>query len=290
MRTAEASPDGRYLAFGSTAPLTGYGNVGTCKVVPTEDGNVRVSAPCTEVFLFDAATGRLTCPSCNPTGEAPLGNSTLRRIDGAETDPWLPQPRYLTNQGRLFFDSRDRLSVRDTNGRIEDVYESEPNGLGSCASAQGCVTLISPGSARSTPTSSRWAAKAEKKAPTSSSPPAKSWCPIDTDELIDVYDARVGGGFASETETTRPECQGEACQPSPNPPAETTPASAAFHGAGNLEEGGKSAPRCPKGKRKVKSRGKTRCVAKHHKKKHKRHHKRHRRKHRRANADRRAHR
>jgi len=108
--------------------------------------------------------------------------------------------------------------------------------------------------------------------------------PKDIDEAIDLYDAREGGGFASETETTRPECQGEACQPSPAPPAEVTPASAAFHGAGNVKEGGKTTARCPKGKRRVKSRGKSRCVSKHAaQKKHKRHHSR-------ANNNRRAHR
>ena len=180
--------------------------------------------------------------------------------------------------------------MRDTNGRVEDVYESEPNGLGSCARAQGCVTLISPGTGSVDSNFLSMGGEGEGEGSNVFFTTREELVPIDSDELLDVYDARVGGGFASETETTRPECQGEACQPSPSPPAETTPASAAFHGAGNLEEAGKSVSRCPKGKRKVKSRGKTRCVAKHHKRhrKHKRHHgKRH---HRRANADRRAHR
>ena len=287
VRTAEASPDGRYLAFGSTSPLTGYGNVGPCNLVPSgTGGNVLVSAPCKEVFLYDSTTDRLTCPSCNPTGEAPLGNSTLRRITRAGAREWLPQPRYLTDQGRLFFDSSDRLSSRDTNGRVEDVYESEPGGVGSCARAGGCVSLISPGTGT---VDSNFLAMGGEGGGEGSNvffTTREELVPIDSDELLDVYDARIAGGFSSETETTRPECQGEACQPSPSPPAETTPASAAFHGAGNLEEGAKTTSRCPRGKRKVKSRGKTRCVAK-HKKRHKRHHKRH---HRRANADRRAHR
>ena len=288
-RTAEASPDGRFLAFASTAQLTGYGNVGLCALGSTESTEgTFVDAPCKEVFLYDSASGRLSCPSCNPSGEAPHGNSTLRRI--ASATPWLPQPRYLTNRGRLFFDSGDRLSVRDTNGRVEDVYEYEPDGVGSCTRAQGCVTLISPGSGEVDSNFLSMGGEGEAEGSDVFFTTRERLVPIDTDELIDLYDARVGGGFASETETTRPECQGEACQPAPNPPAEVTPASAAFQGAGNLQEGAKSTSRCPKGKRKVKSRGKTRCVAKHHKKRHKRHHKRHRRKHSRANADRRAHR
>jgi len=267
LRTAEASPDGRYLAFGSTAQLTGYANVGPCGKTPNHTAFVDV--PCKEVFLYDSTTGKLSCPSCNPSGEAPLGNSTLRGINGADNREWLPQPRYLTNQGRLFFDSGDRLSPRDTNGRVEDVYEAEPQGVGGCERAQGCVTLITPGTGS---IDSNFLAMDESGANvffTTREPLVLK----DTDELIDVYDARSGGGFPSETETTRPECQGEACQPSPNPPAEVTPASAAFKGAGNLNEGA-GAARCPKGKRKARSNGKARCVTKHKKaREHKRGHK-----------------
>ncbi len=113
-RTAEASPDGGFLAFGSTAPLTGYRNFGSCATEETPKGeNARSDGLCREVFLYDSATGRLTCSSCDPTGEVPLGNSTLRRIDGGEQRGWLPQPRYLTNQGRLFLRQlRPALSAR----------------------------------------------------------------------------------------------------------------------------------------------------------------------------------
>jgi len=79
-RTAEASPSGRYLAFGSKASLTGYDNIGPCE----REGADRhlVNVPCQEAFLYDSATDHLVCASCNPTGEPPLGPSTLRRIDG----------------------------------------------------------------------------------------------------------------------------------------------------------------------------------------------------------------
>lgn len=58
----------------------------------------------------------------------------------------------------------------------------------------------------------------------------------DHDELIDLYDAREGGGIASETETARGECQGEACQAPVNAPNDLTPASSTFEGAGNIHE------------------------------------------------------
>ena len=73
LRTAEASPSGRFLAFGSTVSLSGYDNVGPCETVSSGGEFVTVDAPCQEAFLYDSATGRLTCPSCDPTGEAPLG-------------------------------------------------------------------------------------------------------------------------------------------------------------------------------------------------------------------------
>ena len=67
----------------STAPLTGYDNVGPCRE-PEFGANITEfvrDRPARRSFSIDSATGRLTCPSCNPTGEAPLGNSTLRRIE-----------------------------------------------------------------------------------------------------------------------------------------------------------------------------------------------------------------
>jgi hypothetical protein len=243
-RTAEASPAGRWLAFGSTAELTGHGNVGPCG--ETSAGIVQL--PCTEVFLYDSATGRLTCPSCNPTGEAPLGNSTLRRIQAPKS--WHLQPRYLTDSGRLYFDSSDRLSPLDVNGGVEDVYEFEPAGVGDCQEQGGCVSLISPGSGAVDSNLLAVDETGKNVFFTSRERLVRS----DTDELIDLYDAREGGGFPAETESQKAECQGESCQPSPNPPAASTPASSLFHGSGNVKP--ERVKKCPKGK--VRKNGK--CV------------------------------
>jgi hypothetical protein len=282
VRTAQASPDGRYLAFESEAPLTGYDNVGLCG---QDTQHVKyVSIRCSEVFLYDSVTDQLTCPSCNPSGEPPLGSSHLRLINGAGNRDWMPQPRYLTNRGRLFFDSGDRLSERDSNSRVEDVYEAEPQGVGSCARPNGCVSLISPGSGGVDSNFLAMGGEGEEEGSNVFFTTREQLVAKDTDELLDVYDARVDGGFPEETETTHTECQGESCQPTPIPPQETTPSSSAFQGAGNVVEGGKATSRCPKGKRRVKSKGKSRCVAK-HKKRHPGH-----REQRRANTDRRAHR
>jgi hypothetical protein len=237
-RTAEASPDGRYLAFGSTAPLTGYANVGPCQ----KNANATEFIPysCKEVYFYDSSTGRLTCPSCNPTGEAPLGNSTLRRI--YEAPGWLPQPPYLTDQGRLFFDSTEHLSARDTNGRVEDVYEDEPAGVGSCARVAGCISLISSGTAS---VDSNFLAMDENGSNVFFTT-RERLVSADTDELLDVYDARVGGGFPAESEAAGAGCSGEVCQAPPNSPPASSSATSSYQGTGNVKA--PEPPRsCPQG-------------------------------------------
>lgn len=241
-RTAEASPTGLFLAFGSSVRLTNQNNFGPC-------GGTE-KAPCKEVFLYDSATEFLVCASCNPTGEAPLGPSILRRMNNAPD--WIPQPRYLTDQGRLFFDSQDRLSPRDVNGRVEDVYEWEPSGVGSCARVNGCISLISAGTGS---VDSNFLSMGEEGDDVFFTTRDRL-VPSDEDELIDLYDARIGGGFPSESEIPAAECAGEACQTPANPPAMIAPSSQLFTGAGNV----KSKPTHKCGKGKVRKRGK--CVKK----------------------------
>ena len=227
-RGAQASPAGRYLAFASRAQLSGYDSTGPCE--RSNEGGWKDSS-CAQVFLYDSASGQLTCPSCNPSGEAPLGESTLRRIKAERS--WQAQPRYLTDSGRLFFDSQDRLSARDTNGRVEDVYEYEPNGLGSCARAGGCVALISPGTGA---VDSNFLALDSSGANVFFTS-RQRLVPADKDELIDVYDAREGGGFAAENEAAPGPCAGEACQgPQGTAPAQPQPGSSSYTGPGNPKQ------------------------------------------------------
>ena len=63
--TARVSPNGRYLAFMSAAPITGYDNV---DANPAAKG-----ARDEEVYLYDSATASLRCVSCNPSGARPNG-------------------------------------------------------------------------------------------------------------------------------------------------------------------------------------------------------------------------
>ncbi|HEX6667083.1 MAG TPA: hypothetical protein VF081_10870 [Solirubrobacterales bacterium] len=244
-RTAQASPDGRYVAFVSRAllatPIPGYSNVGPCEEDPFTNKFLQV--PCPEVFLYDSVSNELTCASCAPSWAEPLGWSALRRLEGAP--PSMPQSRYLSNSGRLFFDSQDALSPSDTNGGIEDVYQFEPEGVGGCARDGGCTDLISAGREE---VDSNFLASDETGNNVFFTTRDRL-LPPDTDELIDLYDARVGGGPPPVSETLPPET------PLQPPPVKPIPASPTLSDPGNT---GSSKP-CKKGQ--VKKKGK--CVKKH---------------------------
>lgn len=206
-RTAQSSPDGGWLAFTTNRSLANSANnLGPCA---KNFGTEFVEAPCRNVFLYGAASRRLVCASCSRSGEAPLGNSTLVRLERAS--PAFKQPRYLTNAGRLYFDSPNRLSAVDNN-KAEDVYEFESAGSGTCAEPSGCVELISSGTGRYDANLMEVDEDGENVFFTT----RNQLTPRDTDGLVDLYDARERGGLASETANARSECQGEACQ-SPAP-------------------------------------------------------------------------
>jgi hypothetical protein len=238
IRTAEASPGGRWLAFLSEASLTGYDNAGC--------GGKGI-APCPEAFLYDSQSGSLLCASCNPSGARPLGPTRLPVSHGGL------QPRYLTDAGRLYFDTQDALSPFDTNRGAEgldvfgnpsgagntgaeDVYEYEPQGVGTCGREGGCVSLLSAGHESG---DSNFLAIDETGKDVFFTT-RDQLVQKDRDDLIDLYVAREGGGILSETETARGECQGEACQPQVSPPNDPTPGSSAFEGAGNVVEEAKA--------------------------------------------------
>jgi DNA-binding beta-propeller fold protein YncE len=256
------SPDGSRLVFQSRAPLTDYDNT------DADNGKADV-----EVFAYEAG-GELHCISCNPSGARPTGRelrkpfwSTGPQGHGVFAAAWIPAPELALHASnlvsadgeRIFFNSNDALLPRDTNGTM-DVYQWEAPGKGSCDTADpgyfaqngGCLDLISTG--ESPFESEFWEASADgddvfftTESSLVSSDPG----------LVDLYDARVGGGFPQPV--AKEPCEGEACQSPPPPPAYGTPASAAFSGPGDPKPG-KGRKTCPKGKRKVRKGGKVRCV------------------------------
>ncbi len=233
-RTAQASPNGGWLAFLSRAPLTGQDSTGPCKA--SSGTGKFVEGPCPEAFLYQDATGDLRCASCSPSGSQPLGPSFLPIISNLP-DSGL-QPRYLTDSGRLFFDSRDSLVPGDSNGAVEDLYEFEPAGVGSCARKGGCVSLISAGDGSEDSNFLAMDENGENVFFTT----RDRLLGADTDTLFDLYDARVAGGFPEPAKA--PECVGEACQPQPPPLAESPPAAPAS--GGNIKPPPPTKPPPPK--------------------------------------------
>jgi hypothetical protein len=230
--TARVSPDGTKLLFTSKEPLTEYDNT-----------DLKAKVPDSEVFLYGASgPGTLSCLSCNPTLGRPIGPSSIpgsvaNGTAEGSTDSY--KPRVLSASGRrVFFDSSDALALADTNGS-PDAYQWEAQGEGSCAKPGGCISLLSSGrdagGARFTDAS---ADGADAFFIT-----AGSLAKADPG-VLDIYDARIGGGFPEPPPPVA--CEGDACQPLPSPPADPT-LTTLLTGPGNPPVRFPKA-KCPKGK------------------------------------------
>ena len=262
---AQVTPGGDHLVFMSTASLTGYDN--------TDQQSGEADA---EVFRYSVAGEELACVSCQPSQARPRGRDI--ELEANLLKPywaaaWIPPgetqlytPRVVSEDGgRVFFQSFDPLVPEDENGK-QDVYEWEALGApgpGSCTessatfveAAGGCVSLIS---SAENPSDSYL----EDSSASGSDVffrTASSLVPSDS-SAIDIYDARVGGGFPYSPPPV--ECQEEGCLRPPLPmPDDPTPAST-VPGAGNPASSAVKPKKCPKGKRKVRKGGKVRCVKK----------------------------
>ncbi|MEX2253455.1 MAG: hypothetical protein WD649_04830, partial [Thermoleophilaceae bacterium] len=257
--TARVSPDGDAVAFMSNSPELAQQVAGrdiTDATSPLPCGEERVTEEGTEhglcdaqVYLYDAAAEELRCVSCNPTGARPTGRAFSSSLEAppfwaaaqlTPIDSPFHQNRALSADGeRLFFESFEGLVLRDTNG-ARDIYQWQAPGKGSCATshpdfsepAGGCISLISTGKS---PKSSEFLDAPESGADAFFTT-AASLASADPG-LLDVYDARVGGGFPEPVR--REGCQGEACQSPPPSPVSPTPSSLGFQGPGDLPSAGR---------------------------------------------------
>jgi hypothetical protein len=239
--TSRLNPDGSVLLFESRANITGYD-----------------SGEFPQIYRYDSTAGRLHCISCIPTKTAANGGASLQRYVLSEDDPApLSRKSLVTNitpdGKRVFFESKEALVSRDTNG-LQDVYEWEEEGVGSCEQPGGCVYLITSG--RSGEDQYLYGHSRNGRDVFFTTDDVLTG--FDIGPTTSIYDARVNGGFASPTPSG--ECLGGTCQPLVSAPDDPTPTSASFRGQGNVKEPRKA--RCPSGKRKVKRQGKSRCVKK----------------------------
>jgi hypothetical protein len=178
--TARVSASGD-LAIQSIASLTGYDNVDSSTGTPTN-----------QIYRYSGAAGVLSCLSCRADGTPPSGNSTI-------TPPFnsVNTQRNITADGsRVFFSSTDAIVQGDTNGK-SDAYEW----------AEGSTRLISDG----TSGVNSFFQDASPNGDDVFFATGARLVGQDTDSHVDLYDARVGGGFAKPPAAPVP-CEGEACR------------------------------------------------------------------------------
>jgi hypothetical protein len=228
-----------------------------------------------QVFRFDSAQNLIECVSCaSPFASEPKYDSTM--FPGAieaglsATTNGMPVQAAVSADGNfVFFDTISALVPQDVDGEVEpeyrassvggveypsryfspssDVYEWRRGGVDGCARVQGCVSLISSG-------------RGGKQVMLLGSTPsghdvffttASQLVPADVDGSIDVYDARIGGGYPPPP-PRQTECEGDACSAPVSPLIDTTPSSLTFSGSGNVvqAQAGKPAVKAKKHKAK----------------------------------------
>jgi WD40-like Beta Propeller Repeat len=215
-RHAQTTPDGRYLVFSSQAQLAGDTNEKGCP------------STCPQaVYRYDFETGGLTwvskaAPAFTPVagGEGedafvpPLPASVLGA--DANIDDW---NRAISENGEyIIFTTKEKLQANDGTDAL-DVYEWH----------NGTVSMISDGrDPRGIPEDVAMSASGSDIFFIT----ATELVGQDTDVLRDVYDARVGGGFAAPTAESS--CS-DVCQGVPSaPPSFPSAASSLFSGGQNL--------------------------------------------------------
>jgi hypothetical protein len=242
--TYRVSPDGKHLSFNSTSRLTNYDNTDSTL---DENGQPRDDR---EVYTYDAVQHRLTCVSCNPSGEQPAGSPGAR--SGSSYFPEPPDFQGLNLQpgvgddGHIFFNSRDALVPNDVDGKA-DVYEWK----------DGRVRLISGG----TGGGDSFYASSSISGNDVFFVTRQQLAASDNDQNVDVYDARVGGGFPGPPHASA--CEGlEGCHgPASSAPSFANPASGSLSGAAQLSPSARRLKAARKACKKKPKKARAKCTA-----------------------------
>jgi hypothetical protein len=223
------SQNGRYMLIQSRNSIDGAPNKGK-----------------SAIYLYDAETRDFACVSCRPNGTSSARDSNLADEPESLTTGII-NPRNISNDGRVFFNSSDRLIPADQTFS-QDVYEFYRGRVYLISSGQGdenqSYLADSSDDGRHVFFLSRTAFRPEDR---------------DSAEL-DIYDAHIGGGFPLP-KPVPPICEGEACRTATSPkPEDVAPTTPSFSGAPN--------PRVKREKQKRRHHKKGHHKKKHHKKKH----------------------
>jgi hypothetical protein len=235
---AETSSDGRELLFtGPSSPLLTADEMAPQCESPAQGE----AGPCRELYRYELGEESLECVSCNHDG-------TTTHSFGAARLSISPDVRLSGDGSTAAFPTKEALVEDDVNGDT-DLYEWRA----------GTAHLLTDGiSDFQEGASAPWVWAVDQDGSNilfGLVPPNGSLTGFERDGVLNLYDARAGGGFVPPAPVTG--CEGDSCQgPLASAPAAITPASAGYEGRGNLGHGRK-----PCGKGKVRRKG--RCTRLH---------------------------
>jgi hypothetical protein len=172
--SSRVTPDGSRMVFAATGNVTGDG---------VADG--------LEAYLYDAATGETVCLSCRrdgqPRADRPAANEAAVLVRSVDVENHYSPPRTITDDGRrVFFQSYDRLAVGGTDGQV-NLYQWE----------DGQVSFLANSSPSSSIRGGYRYAGASRDGDDVYFTTVDRYTWQDSDGKMDVYDARVGGGFTA---------------------------------------------------------------------------------------------
>ncbi len=249
---AQASPDGRFLVFTSQADLT-----------PDDTSTVN------QLFEYDAQQERLVRVSVGHRGpggfECPVTKTVQEgfNCDGnteKQADaPALPTGLAVSSDGAdVFFQSADGLAPGALNNQViyeregvqsyaRDVYEYHSAVASGVSITDGNVVLISDGKDLTVYASGESGTQLYGTDASGADVFFSSGVPLvgqDTDTQLEVYDARVDGGFPQPVAPAS--CSGEGCLPVPaGAPTFGTPLSASIAPGANLTQTAGPLPKPP---------------------------------------------
>jgi len=218
-KSSRVTPSGEIVLFTSREKLTSYNNAGRI-----------------EIYLYRMG-GEPICVSCNPSGAPATSGAVLTGhfIFSPEVRNAFLTRNLSVDGSRVFFQTAESLLPEDTNG-LMDVYEWEREGSGSCVvgggdGSGGCLFLISTGKS----TDESYFGDASLTGGDVFFFTRQGLVAQDRDDNTDLYDARVGGGFAAQNVVAPAPCGSETeCRvPGGGGPVLGVPVSVGFSGPGD---------------------------------------------------------
>jgi hypothetical protein len=193
-KQSEVSPNGRYLAFAAFSSLAAEDvSSPSC---PSSIYEPHREGDCRDVYLYDAQTEGLRCVSCDGPGrgDSSLGGQVEKRASNFDDE----YPRAVLDDGTVFFDTPNRLVSRDLNAAM-DVYGTR----------EASARMFSTGTVESPSLFADATPDGRDVFFTTAQPLVRQ----DVDQNLDLYDARVEGGLASQWPPVAGQpCEGESCR------------------------------------------------------------------------------